>query len=116
MPLAVKSRLPDAPTQRWAMGDVLTNDALPEGINAAKVKQAVDTAFEPATGMTAAFVATWRGRVIGERYGEGITARPPLESWPIAKSIAAPLLGILIRRPGLAPGGPTLLPGSAQAG
>jgi CubicO group peptidase (beta-lactamase class C family) len=98
MPVAVKSRLPDASTERWPMGDVLPNDPLPTGIDAAKVKQAVDAAFEPATGMTAAFVATWRGRVIGERYGKDITARTPLESWSMGKSLAATLLGILIRQ------------------
>ena len=116
MPLAVKSRLPDASTQRWPMGDVLPNDTLPEGINAAKVKQAVDTAFEPATGMTAAFVATWRGRVIGERYGEGITARTPLESWSMGKSLAATLLGILIRRRVYELGQPAPIPEWQNAG
>jgi len=101
MPLAVKSRLPDASTLRWPM---------------AKVKQAVDTAFEPATGMTAAFVATWRGRVIGERYGEGITARTPLESWSMGKSLAATLLGILIRRRVYELGQPAPIPEWQNAG
>ena len=35
-------------------------------------RQAVETAFDPA-GMTAAFVVTYRGRIIAERYGENIT-------------------------------------------
>lgn len=78
-PVTVTSRLPDPSTQRWPMGDALPNDPLPTQINAAKVKQAVDAAFEPAVAMTAAFVVTWRGRLIGERYGDGITARTPLE-------------------------------------
>ena len=39
---------------------------LPAGIDAAKVQQAVDAAFEPA-GMTAAFVVTWKGRIVAER-------------------------------------------------
>src|SRR5207248_2702223 len=46
----------------------------------AKVKRAVDAAFEPAAGMTAAFVVTWRGRLIGEPYGPGIAKDTPLES------------------------------------
>ncbi len=79
MPVAVKSQLPDASTEQWPMGDTLPNDPLPAEIDAAKVKHAVDAAFEPASGMTAAFVATWKGRIIGERYGDGITARTPLE-------------------------------------
>ncbi len=97
-PVRVKSLLLDPATRPWPMGDVLTEDPLPAGIDAAKVKQAVDAAFEPAAGMTAAFVVTWRGRIVGERYGEGITARTPLESWSMGKSLTAALMGILIRQ------------------
>ena len=46
----------------------------PPELDAAKVKRAVDAAFEPGAAMTAAFVVTWKGRLIGERYGDGITA------------------------------------------
>src|SRR5881296_3588510 len=72
-PVKLKSHLPDASTQPWPMGDVLPKDPLPPELDAVKVKQAVEAAFEPAAGMTAAFVVTWRGRLIAERYGEGIT-------------------------------------------
>src|SRR3989441_2203297 len=71
-PIDVKTKLPDPLTQPWPMGDVLPKAPLPPEIDAAKVKQAVDAAFEPAAELTAAFVVTWKGRVIGERYGEGI--------------------------------------------
>jgi CubicO group peptidase (beta-lactamase class C family) len=97
-PVNVESRLPDASTQRWPMGDVLPNEPLPAVIDAVKLKQAVDAAFEPAAGMTAAFVVTWRGRLIAERYGEGLTARTSLEGWSMGKSLTAALLGILIRQ------------------
>src|SRR5256712_393958 len=97
-PIEVKSRLPDAWTLRWRMGDVLPKDPLPKEVDAAKVKQAVDTAFEPAAQMTAAFVVTWRGRIIGERYGEGITPHTALESWSMGKSVTATLMGILINQ------------------
>jgi len=97
-PVKVKSRLPDPSTQPWPMGDVLSSAPLSEEINASKVKQAVDAAFEPAAAMTAAFVVTWRGRIIGERYGEGVTARTPLESWSMGKSLTATLMGILIKQ------------------
>jgi CubicO group peptidase (beta-lactamase class C family) len=96
-PVTVKSRLPDPATQSWPMGDVLPKEPLPAQIDTAKVKQAVEAAFEPASGMTAAFVVTWRGRLIGERYGEGITPRTPLEGWSMAKSLTATLMGILIK-------------------
>ena len=97
-PVKVKSRLPDPSTRPWPMGDKLPNTPLSKDINADKVKQAVDAAFEPAAAMTAAFVVTWRGRIIGERYGEGITARTPLESWSMGKSLTATLMGILIKQ------------------
>ena len=95
-PIHVETKLPDVSTQPWPMGDVLPKDPLPEEVDAAKVKQAMDAAFEPAAEMTAAFVVTWRGRLIGERYGKGITARTPLESWSMGKSVTATLMGILI--------------------
>src|SRR5438093_228726 len=97
-PIEVSRRLPEASTQLWPMGDVLRSDPLPAELDAAKVKRAVDAAFESPAGMTAAFVVTWRGRLIGERYGQGITMRTPLESWSMGKSVTASLLGILIKR------------------
>jgi CubicO group peptidase (beta-lactamase class C family) len=97
-PLAVKSRLPDAATQPWPMGDLLPKEPLPRQIDAARLKQAVDAAFEPDDAMTAAFVVTWRGRLIAERYDKGITAQTPLESWSMGKSVTATLLGVLIRQ------------------
>src|SRR5919109_1840682 len=97
-PERVPSRLPDPATQPWPMGDVLPPGPPPPEVDTAKVRRAVDLAFEPAEAMTAACVVTWRGRIVGERYGEGITARTPLESWSMGKSITATLMGILIRR------------------
>jgi CubicO group peptidase (beta-lactamase class C family) len=97
-PVKLKSGLPDPATQPWPTGDVLPKDPPPAGLDMAKVKQAVNAAFEPASAMTAAFVVTWKGRVIGERYGEGITLHTPLESWSMGKSVTATLMGILIRQ------------------
>src|SRR5437868_6493168 len=97
-PERVPSRLPDGATQSWPMGDVLPSGPPPPELDTAKVRRALDLAFQPADAMTAACVVTWQGRIVGERYGEGITARTPLESWSMGKSITATLMGILIRR------------------
>lgn len=97
-PVKLKSRLPDSSIQRWPMGDALPKDPLPPEIDAVKVKQALDAAFGSAAEMTAAFVVTWRGRIIAERYGEGITLHTPLESWSMGKSVTAALMGILIKQ------------------
>jgi CubicO group peptidase (beta-lactamase class C family) len=95
-PVDVKSGLPDAGTQEWPMGDRVPDTPLPAGVDAARLQQAVDAAFDPAEAMTAAFVVTWKGRIVAERYGEGITRQTPLEAWSMGKSIVATLLGILV--------------------
>jgi CubicO group peptidase (beta-lactamase class C family) len=96
-PAAIKSALPDAATQAWPMGDALPEEPLPAGIDQAKLQQALDAAFAPPEAMTAAFVVTWRGRLIAERYGEGIGPRTPLEGWSMGKSVTATLIGMLIK-------------------
>jgi CubicO group peptidase (beta-lactamase class C family) len=96
-PVAVTSRLPDPATQLWPMGDMLPLDPLPAEIDAEKLKAAVNAAFQPAEGLTAAFVVTWKGRLIAERYAEAITAQTALEGWSMGKSITATLFGILVK-------------------
>ena len=97
-PLRVRSSLPDASTEPWPMGDKLPSDPVPPEIDAGKLKRAIDAAFEPAEGMTAAFVVTHKGRLIGERYGPNITPTTPLESWSMGKSVTATLMGVLIKQ------------------
>jgi CubicO group peptidase (beta-lactamase class C family) len=80
------------------MGDVLPNEPLPPELDIAMVKRAVDAAFDPPEAKTAAFVVTWRGRLIAERYALGIMAQTPLESWWMGKSVTATLMGVLIEQ------------------
>jgi len=95
-PTKITRTLPDPLTQPWPMGDLLPETAAPSELDTAAVRQAIDAAFEPDSGMTAAVVVTWKGRIIGERYGAGITPHTPLESWSMGKSVTATLLGILL--------------------
>jgi len=97
-PVAVRSALPDASTQPWPMGNVLPTTPLPKEIDAATLRRALDAAFSVPGEMTAAFVVTYKGRLIAERYGRGITATTPLESWSMGKSLSATLLGVLMQR------------------
>ena len=97
-PVIVQSQLPDAVTVPWPMGDVLPSTPLSAEVDASKLKAAVDAAFEPPEAMTAAFVVTWKGRLIAERYGDGVDIHTPLEGWSMGKSITATLLGILLNR------------------
>jgi CubicO group peptidase (beta-lactamase class C family) len=97
-PVEVESGLPDPSVEPWPMGDVLAGEPIPPELDGAKVAAAVDAAFEPAEEMTAAFLVTWKGRIIGERYGDGITMHTPLEGWSMGKSLTATLMGVLIQQ------------------
>jgi CubicO group peptidase (beta-lactamase class C family) len=97
-PVKVKRQSADPSKTPWPMGDVLPKDPLPPQIDAEKIKQAVDAAFDPPSGMTAAIVVTWKGRIVAERYAPGITDHTPLESWSMGKSVAATLMGVLIQQ------------------
>lgn len=96
-PVDVPRRVPD-PAAVWPAGDRLSREPLPPQINRSLLDQAVAAAFTPAEGLTAAFVVTWRGRLIAERYGDGIRFDTPLESWSMGKSLSATLLGVLIQQ------------------
>jgi CubicO group peptidase (beta-lactamase class C family) len=97
-PVKLESRLPDAATTPWPMGDLLPEEPLPAGLKADKLAAALSAAFDPPEALTAAFVVTWKGRLIGEKYREGIGPHTPLESWSMGKSLTATLMGILIQQ------------------
>ncbi|HET7292960.1 MAG TPA: serine hydrolase [Vicinamibacteria bacterium] len=96
-PVRVASALPDAAKTPWPMGDVPPEAPLPGKLDAATLERATDAAFDPAA-MTAAFVVTWQGRIVAERYGPGIAPHTALESWSMGKSLTATLMGVLIRQ------------------
>jgi CubicO group peptidase (beta-lactamase class C family) len=102
-PHAVPRRLPEPATQAWPDGDAPPVDAAAAsasraGVDEGKVAQAVDAAFATPESLTAAFIVTWHGHIIAERYAAGITMHTPLESWSMGKSVTAALMGILIKR------------------
>lgn len=94
----VASTLPDPATTAWPMGDLLSEAAMPDDVDMDLVEEAVDLAFATEDGMTAALVITHKGRIIGERYRNGITKHTPLESWSMGKSLTATLMGVLMNR------------------
>ncbi|MEQ9423337.1 MAG: serine hydrolase [Cyclobacteriaceae bacterium] len=97
-PKAIEKNLPDTETTPWPMGDLLAEEAYPEGIDKAKIKEAVDAAFNNPEGLTAAFVVTYKGEIIGERYSEGIDKNTSLESWSMGKSLTGTILATLIHQ------------------
>jgi len=82
----------------WPMGDQVPKDEFPKEVDEVKVLEAVNAAFSPVEGMTAAFIVTWKGQFLAERHASGITEDTPLESWSMGKSLTATLMGIMIQR------------------
>ena len=97
-PALVIPNLPAPETTPWPLGDLLSKDPFPAEVDMDKVAEAVSAAFDPPEALTAAFVVTHRGRLIGERYREGIDHTTPLESWSMGKSLTGTLMGILIHK------------------
>ncbi|MCC6930188.1 MAG: serine hydrolase [Gemmatimonadaceae bacterium] len=96
-PVVVKPKLPDAATTPWPMGDKVDPAPWPAGVDSVKVAQALATGFGPDSAMTEAFLVTYRGRIIAERYGAGIGIHTPLESWSMGKSLTGTLVARLIQ-------------------
>ncbi len=95
-PKRIYSTLPDPVTQPWPMGDLLPEAPLPTDIDKAKLAQAVEAAFDPPETLTAAFVVAWRGRIVAERYANGLDHTTRLPSWSMGKSLTATLIGQLV--------------------
>ena len=97
-PVRTTSSLPDPASHDWPMGDRLPDGPLPKELDTAKIEKAAGAAFEPGESLTAAYVVAYKGRIVAERYGPGITRDTPLPSWSMGKSIAATLMGQLIHQ------------------
>src|SRR5262249_20993360 len=96
-PVPVKTRLPDAASQPWPMGDAPPANAAPTGIVRARVDKALDLAFADPEALTAAVVIVHKGQIVGERYMPGITKDTQLESWSMGKSLTATLFALLVK-------------------
>jgi CubicO group peptidase (beta-lactamase class C family) len=96
-PPEVHSSLPNPATTPWPMGDALDDEPIPAEVDQEKLAEAFETIFNP-DAMTAALVVTYKGKIVAERYGEGIDMHTPLESWSMSKSLSATLLGVLIQQ------------------
>ena len=96
-PLKVTTSLGNPMAESWPMGDAPTDTLWPAELDHTKVDEAVETAFK-GEGLTAAFLALHKGRIIAERYGQGAHRDTQLESWSMGKSLTATLLGILVNK------------------
>jgi CubicO group peptidase (beta-lactamase class C family) len=97
IPERLVSSLPSPENIAWPMGDVLPEE-YPNDVNPETIKKAIDMAFQPEEALTAAMVILYKGKIIGERYREGINKNTQLESWSMGKSLTATLIGRMIQQ------------------
>ncbi len=97
-PTDVPRNLPPAETTVWPMGDLLPDDPWPAELDMIKVKEALDVGFGPPEARTLALLFTYKGRIVGERYGDDVDMHSPLESWSMTKSLTGTLVGVLIEQ------------------
>tara|TARA_B100000427_G_scaffold140335_1_gene116723 strand:+ start:625 stop:2061 length:1437 start_codon:yes stop_codon:yes gene_type:complete len=97
-PTEVERTLPPAATTPWPMGDVVSDEPWPAELDMEKVEQALDAGFGPPEARTLGLVVTYNGRILGERYDDGVDMHTPLESWSMTKSLTGTLVGVLIEQ------------------
>ena len=97
-PSTVEPNLPPAHSTPWPMGDVLSQDAWPSGVDVEMAQRALDTGFGPPEARTLGLVVTYQGRILGERYSDEVDIHTPLESWSMTKSLTGTLMGVLIEQ------------------
>jgi CubicO group peptidase (beta-lactamase class C family) len=95
--MPVNTRLPDAMTQDWPMGDRLPPSGPPKELDQARLNAALDAAFADPAARTAGIVVVHKGRLVAERYAPGITKDTQLESWSMGKSITSTLFALLVK-------------------
>jgi CubicO group peptidase (beta-lactamase class C family) len=76
----------------------VVEDGWPEALDRAAIDAAIEAGFGGPDAMTLGLVVTYKGQIIGERYGEGIDLHTPLESWSMGKSLTGAMMGVLIER------------------
>lgn len=82
----------------WPDGDRIEPAPLPAGVDAAALQAASDWAFDRPTPEqdTLSLLVLNDGRIIHERYAEGVNRGTRTRTWSTAKSIAATLIGMLV--------------------
>ncbi len=93
-------------TALWPDGERVDTATLPQGVDSARLRAALDSAFaEPSAAnprRTRAIVIVWKGRIVAERYAPGFDASTPQLGWSMTKSVTNALVGILVGRGKLA--------------
>lgn len=88
----------DAAKTPWPHGDLVREQPLPAGMNAAALQAASDWTFkrEAPEQVTLSLLVVYKGSIIHERYAPGVDMTTRTRTWSTAKSIAATLIGMLV--------------------
>ena len=88
----------DPAATAWPEGDLITDAALPPGIDVAALEAASDWAFdrESPQQVTLSLLVVHNGRIIHERYAPGVDMTTRTRTWSTAKSLAVTLIGMLV--------------------
>jgi CubicO group peptidase (beta-lactamase class C family) len=81
----------------WPNGDLRVSTELPGKVDPAALQAASDWAFDRDTDEqdTLSLLVLYQGRIIHERYAEGVDMNTRTRTWSTAKSIAVTLIGML---------------------
>lgn len=82
----------------WPNGDLIVDTEAAEDLDMTKLQAASDWAFERSTPEqdTLSLLVVHRGKLIYERYANGVDMNTRTRTWSTAKSIAATLIGMLV--------------------
>jgi CubicO group peptidase (beta-lactamase class C family) len=84
----------------WPLGNRISKSPIP-GVNHHTVKEAIEDAFKEVDPgkpvFTHAVLVVHNGRIIGERYADGMNYNTRLMGWSMTKSVVNALVGILVK-------------------
>ncbi|HJO39199.1 MAG: serine hydrolase [Vicinamibacterales bacterium] len=88
----------DPATIAWPDGDLVADDRLPPGVDAAALQAASNWAFdrESSEQVTLSLLVVRDGRILHERYAPGVNVDTRTRTWSTAKSIGVTLIGMLV--------------------
>ncbi|HEX9729685.1 MAG TPA: serine hydrolase [Gemmatimonadales bacterium] len=88
----------DPATIPWPNGDLIADRSLPPSVDAAALAAASDWAFnrDSPEQVTLSLLIVHHGRIILERYADGVGVTTRTRTWSTAKSIAVTLIGMLV--------------------
>jgi CubicO group peptidase (beta-lactamase class C family) len=88
----------DPVTIPWPDGDLIEEQALPSGVDAAALQAASDWAFdrESPEQVTLSLLVVHKGQIVHERYAPVVDMHTRTRTWSTAKSIAVTLIGMLV--------------------